>query len=255
MFKLNSYFWIIFLPLHLMFIASIFWTNFNSTFWLTAFILWILLSGYGIGAGFHRLLAHKAYDTTYFFRTLITYFGSLGVQGSPVFWVNIHRGYHHAHSDKLKDIHSPIHGKVWAYLFWPIKVHFKDIQFRWASDLLRDPIQRFLHYQYFWVIWATWILALLISPAFFFALLWAQLITLHQEFSVNLFCHCKNLGYRNFDTDDQSNNIYIFGLLFWGVGYHNNHHAKPHDLNFGKKWFEIDFTKFLIWAIRNKTIL
>lgn len=250
--KLNSYYWIVFLPLHVLWVVAFFFIKFQPSFWFMVFILWTLISGYGIGAGFHRLLSHRSYETNNFFKLVVSYLGSLGVQGSPAFWVNVHRGYHHPHADTEKDIHSPIHGKAWAYLFWPIKVHYKDIQFRWASDLLRDPVQRFLHFNYFWIIWATWILALLIGPAFFFALLWAQLITLHQEFCVNLFCHSKKLGYRNFETDDLSNNIYLFGLLFWGVGYHNNHHAKPSDLNFGKKWYEIDFTKFLIWPIRKK---
>jgi fatty-acid desaturase len=250
--KMNNYFWITFLPLHLMWLASFIWIQFDFRFFMSTFIFWILLSGYGIGVGFHRLLAHKSFQTSYWIRIIVSYLGSLGAQGSPAFWVNIHRGYHHPYADKEKDIHSPIHGKGWAYLLWPIQTQYSDIQFRWVSDLLRDPIQRILHYRYFWVVGLTWIIVLTISPALFIALIWAQFITLHQEFCVNLFCHSKSFGYRNFETDDFSNNIYLFGLLFWGVGYHNNHHAKPNDYNFGKLKHEIDFTRALIWPIRKR---
>lgn len=250
--KLNSYFWKGFLPLHLLWGASFFWTSWNLNFILMVAMFWLLISGYGIGAGYHRLLSHKAYETSPFFQILLSYLGILGVQGSPIFWVNVHRGYHHPHSDTEKDIHSPIHGPLWAYLLWPIMVDYKKLQFRWVMDLLRNPIQVKLHEYYFSIIVLTWLVAFIIHPLVLAALVWAQIISLHQEFCVNLFCHTKFLGYRNFETQDQSANIYLFGLLFWGVGYHNNHHAVPQDLNFGKKWYEIDFTKYLIFLIRRR---
>lgn len=251
-FKFNSYFWVIFLPLHLIWFSTFFWTQVNSSFFISIFIFWFLLSGCGVGAGLHRLLAHKSYKTSLSITRLLSYLGAMAVQGSPALWVNIHRGYHHPYSDCEKDIHSPYHGKAWAYFVWAIKLDDKALQFRWATDLLRDPIQRILHFQYYYVVWGSWLFLAIGYPPLFASLIWAQIITLHQEFCVNLFCHSRKIGYRNFDTKDQSVNLYLFGLLFWGVGFHNNHHANPTDYNFGHKWYEIDFTKYIVKALKIK---
>ena len=81
----------------------------------------------------------------------------------------------------------------------------------------------------------------------------AQLITLYQEYCVNLFCHVRGWGgYRNYDTQDDSVNRYLFGLLFWGVGYHNNHHGDQANFNFARKGLEFDPTTILVSLIRIK---
>jgi stearoyl-CoA desaturase (delta-9 desaturase) len=36
----------------------------------------------------------------------------------------------------------------------------------------------------------------------------------------------------------------------WGEGWHNNHHAFPADYRFGKKWYEIDITAYIIEWIK-----
>lgn len=247
---MNSYFWRIFLPLHVALLALPFVGAWS--WWTPALVLalWALLSGYGIGVAFHRLLAHKAFKTRKWVEYLISYFGCLAVQGSPIFWVNVHRGYHHRYSDQERDIHSPIHGRWWAYFLWACKVKAEDVKFKYVPELFRDPVQKFLHYRYFYVVWATWLTVGLLSPTLLTALLLAQVITLHQEFCVNLFCHEQTRGYRNFDTPDNSVNLYWFGRLCWGVGFHNNHHGKPQDYNFGHLPGEVDLTKYLVRLIK-----
>jgi stearoyl-CoA desaturase (delta-9 desaturase) len=66
-----------------------------------------------------------------------------------------------------------------------------------------------------------------------------------QDNLVNVFGHYKGLiGYRNFNTTDNSQNNMIFGYLAWGQGWHNNHHHAPSSYDFGKsvsnKWWEWD---------------
>ena len=48
------------------------------------------------------------------------------------------------------------------------------------------------------------------------------------------------LGYRNFDTKDESRNIIPLGLWIVGEELHNNHHADPKSAKFKAKWFEFD---------------
>jgi stearoyl-CoA desaturase (delta-9 desaturase) len=74
-------------------------------------------------------------------------------------------------------------------------------------------------------------------------------LALHLEGMVNLFCH-SNYGYRNFETKDNSRNVFLLGLLNWGNGWHNNHHHNQSSYDFGtnisKKWYEFDPCKIFI---------
>jgi fatty-acid desaturase len=249
--KLNSYFWFLFLPAHILFVYSVVKFNLSWQNILWVFLFWTLISGYGVGVGLHRLFSHKSFKTWPIIEVVLAYLGCLAIQGSPIFWVNMHRGYHHPYSDTEKDIHSPIKGKLWAYLLWPIMVQYDQIKFDFVNDLLRKKSQRFFHFSYFFVVLLTWIAAYAISPDIFFALVIAQIITLHQEFCVNLFCHTGK-GYKNFVLPDNSVNRYFFGLFFWGVGYHNNHHGKPNSYSFAHTKYEFDPTVILVEIIRKR---
>lgn len=249
--SINSYFRFILLPLHIFLIISLVKMNFN--FWLT-FFLWILLSGFGIGVGFHRLLSHRSFKTYLPIEYALSFLGCLGAQGSPLFWVTIHQNIHHPFADQEKDLHSPIYGFFRSYIAWTSLVSKEDIGSIKPSTIIKDWFQfKVLHLKYFYVLWGVWILTYLISPQIFYALVIAQAITLHQEFFVNYFSHKKSLGYRNFQTNDNSNNMLLFGLIFWGVGYHNNHHHKPSDYNFGHRWHELDPTVLLVNLVKKRT--
>ena len=249
--RLNTYFWITFLPAHIFFVIALINTTLNFKFFITTLILWTLIAGYGLGVGFHRLLSHNSFATWPIIEVIVSYLGCLAIQGSPIFWVNLHRGYHHKHADTEQDIQSPLRGKLWGYFLWTIMIQYKVLQFNSVNDLLRKTSQRILHYGYFVVVWLTWAVAFYVSQEFFFALIVAQIAALHQEFCVNLFCH-SGKGYRNFDTPDNSINRHFFGLLFWGVGYHNNHHARPHSYSFAYAPHEFDPTTLLVKLIRKK---
>jgi fatty-acid desaturase len=247
--KLNSYFWFIFLPAHIFLIVSIMKITIDLSSILVLLLFWTLISGYGIGVAFHRLLSHNSFKTWPIIETVISYFGCLAIQGSPIFWVNIHRGYHHPYSDTAKDIQSPIHGKLWSYFLWSVQVNYRDLKYNSVFRLMRKKDQLFLHNYYFPIIWITWITVYAISPQIFYIVVIAQIISLHLEFMVSLFCHSKG-GYRNFDTKDNSVNYYLFGLLCWGIGYHNNHHARPQSYDFGYKRFEFDPATVLVHLIK-----
>lgn len=249
---MNQYFYIAFLPLHVFLLISLY--NFEKINLIWSFIFWIFLSGYGVGVTLHRLLSHRSFKTTEPLTKILSFLSCFCIQGSPIFWVNIHRGWHHRHSDTEKDIHSPIHGKLWSYFMWACKIDTNTISYKAVPDLLRSRFQLFLSKYYFYIIWTGWISAWIISPVVFYSLILAQIITMHLEFCVNLFCHTNIIpfGYRNFDTKDNSRNYWLFGLLCWGIGYHNNHHARPKEISFGYTKFEFDPTVLLVKIIQKK---
>jgi stearoyl-CoA desaturase (delta-9 desaturase) len=67
-----------------------------------------------------------------------------------------------------------------------------------------------------------------------------------MTWAVNSICHMPALGYRSFETSDQSRNNFWIGVGAFGEGYHNNHHAKPRCAAHGLKWWEFDLTRYFI---------
>lgn len=246
--NLNIYFYLAFVPLHIFGIISLFYLG--SVNWIIFLLLWVLIEGYGIQICFHRLLSHKSFVTHRYIRNILSIVGCLGIQGSPIFWAGIHRGYHHRFSDTEKDIHSPVHGNLWSYFIWTIKTDIHKLSFRSVLDLISDPFQVKLNKLYFYIIWFVWILAFIVSPSFFITLVLVQVLSLHSECMVNLFCHKPSLlTYRTFDLQDNSQNIYLLGLLVFGIGYHNNHHRYPARGNFSYSKYEIDTGYWLLRTI------
>lgn len=252
---MNKYAYFLFIPFHIALLAGVlnFWSQFEWWHALLLFAFWTLFSGFGIGIGFHRLLAHRSFRTSKFWEHACSILGCFGIQGSPLFWVALHRGTHHPYADQFLDIHSPMQGNFQSYMGWALTINMDKINARAVKDLFLDPFQVQLHKHYFFLVVLTIAAFAVISPSITaLCLLPAMAITLHQEFCVNLFCHRKTaFSYRTFDTKDNSHNIYLFGLLCWGVGYHNNHHFAPNEYDFGYALgTEIDFTKYLVRLIK-----
>ncbi len=84
---------------------------------LLAFVAhWITIS-WGIGLGYHRLLAHRSFKLWKPFEYFIYLCGALSGQGSPLFWAAVHR-VHHRFSDHEGDPHSPRDGTWWSHMAW-----------------------------------------------------------------------------------------------------------------------------------------
>jgi len=69
----------------------------------------------------------------------------------------------------------------------------------------------------------------------------------HITWAVNSVNHV--WGYRNYETDENSRNNIIVGLLASGEGWHNNHHADPRSARHGHRWWELDMTYLTIRAM------
>ncbi|MEN6496599.1 MAG: acyl-CoA desaturase, partial [Thermoguttaceae bacterium] len=48
---------------------------------------------------------------------------------------------------------------------------------------------------------------------------------------------------------DNSRNLWWVGLLAFGEGWHNNHHAFQRSARHGHRWWEIDMTYSVIWLM------
>jgi stearoyl-CoA desaturase (delta-9 desaturase) len=193
-------------------------------------------------------------------RFLFAWLGGISGEGSAVAWVANHRK-HHAFSDQEGDPHSPRDGGLWSHILWmfpghapgELEAHAK----RWAPDLVKDKGVLFLHHTF--LLWHFLIGGALLASGWLLYdrftgiswLLWGlamrMVIVFHVTWFVNSATHM--WGYRNYETTDDSRNLWWVGLLAFGEGWHNNHHAYQRMARHGHKWWEVDVTYWAILAL------
>ena len=217
--------------------------------WIATIIGYICLTMLGISAGYHRLFCHRGFTVNIVIKRLLLWLGIMAGQGSPIFWIGIHRGYHHKHADTDKDAHSPMHGFWHSYILWMFKRDSMSI--RSTVDLIRDPDMVFAHKHYIKILWATHLILALISiDLWMYLLMFPAFITLHGFLSQTSLTHISFMGYRNYDTKDNSvNSPWLFPFIL-GETWHNNHHGEGRNPNYSRRWWEFDPTYWIICLIK-----
>jgi stearoyl-CoA desaturase (delta-9 desaturase) len=226
---------------HLGAIVALFYFSW-SAFFLALALYWVSLS-LGIGAGYHRLLTHRAFKSPKWVERSLAVCGALALEGGPIAWVATHR-IHHRFSDKEGDPHTPCDGKWWSHILWMLlgeSTQNHTLQFsRYAPDLCKDRFLVWLskfHYVPLVVLSAL----LLVSgglPFVFWGVFFRVTVGLHVTWMVNSVTHL--WGRRRFATRDGSKNNWFVALLSFGEGWHNNHHAHPTSARHGLAWYEVD---------------
>jgi stearoyl-CoA desaturase (delta-9 desaturase) len=220
------------------------------------FLYWVT-GGLGVCLGYHRLLTHGSFQTFAPLKFLFGLLGGISGEGSALDWVANHRK-HHAFSDQDGDPHTPRDGGLWAHMLWLFPRHTAAENTahvaRWAPDLARDRGIVFLHKTF--LLWHFLIGGALLAAGWALYgrdvgiswLVWGvavrMVIVFHVTWFVNSATHM--WGYRNYETTDDSRNLWWVGLVAFGEGWHNNHHAYQRMAAHGHKWWEVDVT---YWAI------
>jgi fatty-acid desaturase len=211
--------------------------------WLLAFFVYFLMMGLGVSLLNHRILSHKSVNVNNrFIKIFLLFWSTVMLQGSTMAWVAMHRE-HHAYSDTERDPHGPNDGFWKSY--WMSMFHTPSIRF--IKDFIRDKDITFFHTHY-WIIniaYSTMLYILFGFTGVLFLHLVPAAMTWHGVSMVNAVSHMKYnvpwiIGYRNFDTDEQSKNIPLAGYLTFGEAWHNNHHGRPREISFQLKWWEFD---------------
>jgi fatty-acid desaturase len=194
---------------------------------------WILIEGLGTAITLHRYISHKSFEPKIFVKPVLLWLSCLSLQGSPIGWAAVHRGSHHRFSDTDKDAHSPVKGKWYAWHSWLYDWH-EYFNPKYVVDLLRDKQISWFTKHYEKIILITYLVVGLMSwELLLFAFMIPACVSLYQESNINVFCHSGKLGYRNFETKDNSRNVPILSYITWGQGWHNNHHEKASSYDFG----------------------
>lgn len=218
----------------------------------------------GINIGYHRLLTHRGFNCPKWLEYTLLILGCCSGQDSPTNWGAMHRR-HHQYPDEEHDLHSPLRGFFWAHIGWLIfkcpDLNRHLLMDRYAKDLRRDPFHAWLVRHDMWMVIAIAsylmffvggiVAAALMGQGGLEALqfglslfIWGAVVrtvfTLHVTWLVNSAAHL--WGYRNYETNDNSRNNVLVGILASGEGWHNNHHADPRSARHGHKWWEFDLS-------------
>lgn len=219
------------------------WANLNMML-----VGWVITGMFGITLSYHRQLAHKSFNTPKWLEYLFAYCGALAVQGDPIEWVSSHR-YHHLHTDTPHDPHTPYEGFWWSHCGWFLDNSATESRVgnrSNASDLQEQPFYQFLQKTYGWHIVASGVATYLLGG--WEAFVWAFALRVcwvhHITWFVNSACHV--WGNQQYNTGDLSRNNWWVGILAFGEGWHNNHHAFEFSCRHGLEWYQYDPTYYTI---------
>lgn len=222
----------------------------------------------GISTGYHRLLAHRAFETGRTLKVLLVAGGAMAGQGPPLIWTAHHRR-HHRVADQEGDPHSPyiddergiraaLKGLWHSHLGWLFDKDLTSDPVRYCPDLARDPDIRFISRHFVGFVMLGMLIPGLIGLAltqslagFATGVLWGGLVRFfllnHVTYAVNSVGHY--FGRRRFATADESRNVAWLAIPSFGEGWHNNHHAFPRSYRHGMRWYEIDISAGIIRAL------
>ncbi|MBW1602235.1 fatty acid desaturase [Streptomyces sp. JJ66] len=245
------------------------WNRIFSWSDLTVLLVMYAVCGFGISIGYHRLLTHRAFETHRPVRVAFAAAGAMAAQGPPLIWAAHHRK-HHRVADKEGDPHSPHLGRapglrgagagIWhAHLGWLFNRDLTSDPMRYCPDLTREKSLRWLSEHFVLIVAAGIVLPGLLGFAlsggaptsFLTGMLWGGLIRIflvnHMTYAVNSIGHY--FGRRRFTTTDESRNVFWLAIPSFGEAWHNNHHAFPRSARHGIRWYEIDLSAIVIWAM------
>ncbi len=227
------------------------------------FVAGVFFFGQGVNLGYHRLLAHTSLRVPKWLERAFVMLAMCSMQDTPVKWVTAHR-HHHKFSDEQADAHSPLAGFWWSHMGWLFRPNPSirgPIAYQtYCHDLLRDPFYRRLERD-----WRLPVLIYLAHAALFFLAGWAiggvplgaswivwgvilrTVAVWHITWAVNSLTHV--MGYRNYETPENSRNNWLLGIFASGEGWHNNHHHDSASASNQHRWWEIDFTWYNIWLL------
>ena len=229
----------------------------------------IVVFGYAMGIFHHMLLTHRSFKTKRWVENLGALLGTLTWRGpfaGPVQYVAMHR-VHHAYSDTENDPHTPTKGiwHAWLAWFWNIPygfshhslydVHARDVlQHRWHVFLDRNV--HLLQLGWAFVCFAAGAAAPLalggaLDPVnglryVVYGVFVKTLLGWYLINAVDVVNH--TIGYRSYETSDQSTNSFLMAILHGGgaISWHNNHHAHMGFFSVKKRAWEFDLHQSIL---------
>jgi len=199
----------------------------------------------GITLWFHRDQAHRSVDLHPILRHFFRFWLWLHTGAPTKEWVAVHRK-HHARCEQEGDPHSPVLFGLKKVVLEGAELYIEEARNpetlekygRGTPDdwLERNVYSRFT-YTGIGLLAAINIVLFGVLGIIMFAVEIATMPVLAAGI-INGVCHA--IGYRNFETNDASTNLWPIGLFIAGEELHNNHHAFPTSARFSMRRGELD---------------
>jgi stearoyl-CoA desaturase (Delta-9 desaturase) len=221
----------------------------NLSFWgyVLITLLWMHVTMMAVTLYYHRDQAHRAVDLHPALRHFFRFWLWLNTGSSTREWVAVHRK-HHALCEKEGDPHSPrIFGLKKVLLegaeLYRAEARKPETIDKYAKGTPNDWLENNVYHHpqgsYAGIGLLVVIdLVLFGVPGIIMLAFQLSNMPLLAAGVINGLCHAK--GYRNFETDDASTNLWPIGLFVAGEELHNNHHAFPSSAKFSMRPYEVD---------------
>ena len=221
----------------------------NLGFWgyVAVTLLWVHATLIAVTIYFHRDQAHRSVDLHPVIRHMCRFWLWLNTGASTQQWVAVHRK-HHAHCEKEGDPHSPrLFGLKKVLLegaeLYRIEAQKPETLEKYAKGCPNDWLENNLYghpvgsYIGISLLVVTDLVLFGVPGIIMIAL---QLVNMPFLAAgvINGLSHAK--GYRNFETDDGSTNLWPIAVFIAGEELHNNHHAFPTSARFSMRRHEVD---------------
>lgn len=200
----------------------------------------------GHSVGLHRGVIHRTYEAPRSVRCALATLFALSGLGGPVSWIRVHFTRDHwQNRAECPPYFGYDHGALRDY-HWNLHCRFvpaRDADYGIPEGDVRDPYLVFLERT--WVVWPV-LLAAVVAAVFGPAVAG---VTCCLRVAVGILGHwfvgfvSHKVGYVRYGVEGASaegRNVFFLGLLSFGEGFHNNHHAAPGSARFGVKWYELD---------------
>lgn len=237
--------------------GTLLWLNlglFNMpTLWLS--FIFLVITGTGITAGYHRLFSHRAYEANRFVQWYFMLAGGAAWQGSVIEWSLDHR-VHHQKIDSAQDPYNINEGFGFAHFYWLFHRRQRDWNAERHGDLVKDKMLLWQDRYYSWIaalssfvlpmaiagiFWGDWLGGLIIAGVL------RTVINHHLTFAINSVCHV--WGKQPYSDKHSARDNWFTAFFTWGEGFHNFHHEFATDYRNAIQWYQFDPSKWLIWAL------
>lgn len=204
---------------------------------------------FGVTGGYHRYFSHRTYKMGRVTQFLMAWLAMTSAQKGILWWAANHR-HHHRHSDQEEDIHSPLRRGFWySHIGWILDPKTEATRWELVKDLAKYPELVWLNKH---PILPSVSLGVLTWLAFgweglIVGFFWSTVLCWHGTFTINSLSHV--FGSRRYETTDTSRNNLLLALITFGEGWHNNHHHYAASARNGFRWYEIDVTYYVLWAM------
>jgi stearoyl-CoA desaturase (delta-9 desaturase) len=210
-------------------------------------LLWMHVTLIAVTLYFHRDQTHRAVDLHPVVRHVCRLWLWINTGASTREWVAVHRK-HHALCEREGDPHSPrLFGLKTVLLegaeLYRAAARDPETLEKYAKGTPNDWLENNLYHHpvrsyYGITLLVVTDLLLFGVPGIIMIALQLSNMPFLAAGIINGVCHAK--GYRNFETDDASTNLWPLGILVAGEELHNNHHAFPTSARFSMRPHEVD---------------